>query len=279
MRALPLLCLLAIGMSGCSETGNSPGEAETATFHERVLARIDVGDASGPLTDAIWAARLRFGDPEAYGRRGWRRARVFELDGALADLNEAIRRRPDYGFAYASRGFVHRMRLQLDLAETDLNEAVRLEPSWFDAYLLRSGLLLHRGDLEGARRDLDVALGLYPSGPALASRCLVAVRLGEETAEARCVAAFAARDERSYWVPLIQGGLLMLRTELAGARRAIDKSLALLPRNPQALLLRGHLRSRIGDIDGGSADIEAARSTLPSVDALVQALFGPLPSP
>ncbi len=275
LRFAPLLGLLAI--AGCGEAADSSAEARTATFHEREFARIDVGDASMLFTDALWATRRGLGDPEAYGRRGWRRAGVFELDHALGDLDEAIRRRPAYGFAHPSRGFAHRMRLRLDLAEADLNEAVRLEPWWSDAYLLRSGLLLHRSDLEGARRDLDTALCLAPNkGPALASRCLVAVRLGEERSEEHCEAAFAVRDERSYWTHLIQGGVLTLRSDLAGARRAVDKSIALLPRNPHALLLRGHLRRRDGDVDGGVADMDAARAILPSVDAILEALLGPL---
>lgn len=217
-------------MAGRDGGPDPSAEAGMATFHERVVARLNVRDASGPFTDAIWIARLWVGEPEACGRSGWHRSGVFELDDALDDLDEAIRRRPGYGFAYANRGFVYRMRLRLDLAEADLNEAVRLEPRWFDAYLLRSGLLLHRGDLEGARRNLDTALRRFPDGPALAIRCLVAVRLDEEGAEARCKAAFAALDERSHWTPLILGGLLMLRNDLAGAQRAIDNSIALLPR-------------------------------------------------
>ena len=59
MQALPLLCLLATAVAaGCGESTDPAAGAGKATYHERIVARLDVKDAPGPLADGMWAVRL-----------------------------------------------------------------------------------------------------------------------------------------------------------------------------------------------------------------------------
>ena len=74
------------------------------------------------------------------------------------------------------------------------------------------------------------------------------------------------------------GGLNLLRNDVKAARADVAESLNRMPRNPHALLLRGHIKLRTGDAAGAAADLEAARSILPSIETVMHALLGPLPS-
>jgi hypothetical protein len=122
-------------------------------FSNRALARLDLRDIQGAVTDLDEAIRLQPEFAGAYLNRGNVLKRLDLFDKALADFNEAIRLDPGYAAAYSNRGLVHVRTGKHHLAREDFDQAIQLVPDFSNAIYERARLKeLHR-EYPGAIAD------------------------------------------------------------------------------------------------------------------------------
>ncbi|RDS81895.1 tetratricopeptide repeat protein [Dyella psychrodurans] len=254
----------------------------------------DGGNATAPKTASDYAL---LGD--AHLSRG-------ETKAALDDLDEAIRMAPDQAAYYVSRAKAHEADKQPDLALTDLDKSLSLDPKSVDALLLRAQLRYTHKDPAGATADVTAAGALVPAGSTQA-RLIAAmyiqldqpaaalpilddwIRLHREDAmlgnvlNARCWARSlsnqmlddalsdcrkAIRRDGENPAYLDSLGMVQLRLgHYPEAIKAYEQAVAQRPRSAWSRYGLGLAKIRNGQKDDGDADLVAARTLDPQIDA------------
>jgi tetratricopeptide (TPR) repeat protein len=184
----------------------------------------------------------------AYLDKGW-------LDMALADFADALR---------------------LDRTNADLFEDIGLadadkgdKADAVTAYLSASSIYLDRKAYKAAIEEADKAIGVSPQDPeALNARCWARAvgDTGLDLAEADCLRSLAVKPNAGD----VLDSLAFVRFRQGRFDEALNGFGAALIQNPkqaESLYMRGIVKLRLGDADGGQADVAAAQtqdSTLPA---------------
>ncbi len=139
----------------------------------------DQSDA-GAASDAHGAAPKTAAE---YALRGQAHLSRGEPHAAVADLDEAIRMLPDQSAYYVARATAHAADKRPDAAITDLDKSLSLDPKNVDALLMRAELRLAQKDRTGAASDVAAASALAPSGSTRArSVAALYIQLDQPTA-------------------------------------------------------------------------------------------------
>jgi tetratricopeptide (TPR) repeat protein len=144
------------------------------------------------------------------------------------------------------------------VAECDAALAVR--PQFLPAHRQRAEALLALGRLPEAGAALDRCLeGGMRSLAVLRARGIIHARLNEhEAAVSVYTQALALKRWWSTDVAVLRGWSYLEMGAWRPARTDFDDALRLWPQHVEALLGRAEARVRLGDVDGGTADAEAA---------------------
>lgn len=244
-------------------------------------------------------------DGAGFMRRGLAYASRGELQPALADLTRAAQLEPRNSQFLYQRGLLYRRNHQPQLALEDFNASLGLDPKNIEAHLARAQLELpdiHAGvedDLDAVDRlapaeadvrrtlgDLYHEIGQYAAAihqydlwidhhqdedilqQALTSRCglQAAANIDLKRAMQDCDRALQLPPDSDHSIVLCNRSLVYLR--LGRFDRAIaddTASIALQPKSPRPLYLRGVAELRKGLKDQGQADLAAAQKLQPDI--------------
>jgi tetratricopeptide (TPR) repeat protein len=181
----------------------------------RSIARLQLGDASGALSDADETLR-RLPEEQsasAFHARGGARSKLRDFGGALQDYNRAIHLNPEFVEAYVSRGNaryhlrdvagfldyrmafrIHPGRAAEELARILIGDAeenasevlancdqhLRINPRDFTAHVRRALTLGLLGRPSEGQADLDQACELVPDAPGYVAMVIEAIRSRED---------------------------------------------------------------------------------------------------
>jgi len=229
-----------------------------------------------------------------------------EPKAAVADLDEAIRMAPDQATYYVARARARMTDKQPDAALADLDKSLSLDPKNVDALLLRAELRFAHKDLAGATADVTAASALVPAGSTQArSIAGVYVRLDQPAAalpmlddwirlhaedamlgsalNERCWArglsnqmlddalkdcrkAIRRDGEKPAYLDSL--GLVQLRLRhYPESIKAYEQAITQMPRSAWSRYGLGLAKIRSGQTDAGHADLVAARSLDPEIEA------------
>jgi tetratricopeptide (TPR) repeat protein len=199
---------------------------------------------------------------------------VGQVDAARADIEAALAQNSQAADAYALRSVLGVVQNQREAALVDARRAVEIDPASSAAAIALSYALQASLDLPGAREVLVKATEKDPQNALawarLAELELMLGNLSGSVANAQKAADLAPSLSRAQMV-LGFSGLAALDTRMAG--EAFDRAIALDSADPLAHLGRGLTRIRLGNLDEGRGEIEAAVA-LDSSNALLRAYLG-----
>lgn len=242
----------------------------------------------------------------AYSRRGAATASRGDLAGALRDFDRACELEPEVAGHYTQRSAVLVALKRFDAALGDLEMALKLEPGDADARLRRALVLEVRKDLEGALADVQVLdntispqshirlamARLYLRHQqfeqalpqlnqwitahgsearldvALNARCWAKAMLNIDLDAALedCNAAVESQPANISYLDS-RAWVQIRRARYRDAMNDFQRAAKVGSLPAWSLYGRGITRYRLGDQEGGQADIDAARKALPLIDA------------
>jgi tetratricopeptide (TPR) repeat protein len=187
-------------------------------------------------------------------------------DLAVRDLDRSIELDSSQSFPFIVRGSSYDDLGQRDRALEDFGKAIALDPKSAAAYFNRGLTYARKGDNEHALRDYDRAIELDPTDPAVfANRCRLRI-LVDRAAEGLTDCNEALRIDPSQGaVFAFRGWAYLALRQLGDARTDFDKALAASPNSAPSLYGRGLARRLSGDVEGGNADISAAKRINPRI--------------
>jgi len=212
-------------------------------------ALLDAGDSDGALRAADAAVAAAESNPQAYRCR----FRVYlaraQDEDALADITRAIELAPANANYLAARGELHLARHEYDAALKDLDAAIEADDANALTYRLRAELYVAQKRPELALGDAMKAVELAPDDAAAYVIRGDAFSMTKEYSKA-CAdyvrATEVDADDVKAWRTL---GLHELEIEKKprGAIDALDKAIALEPRDASSRLLRAKARLATDD--------------------------------
>jgi tetratricopeptide (TPR) repeat protein len=151
-------------VASCTRLLKDPrkGVSVGVTYSLRAVAKADLGDYDGAISDSNQVLDLLGPSKAAFNTRGSAWVEKGELEKALADFSEALRLDPNWAFVYVNRGRVYFEQRKYDKEIEDLDTAIRLMPGYAIAYNNRGIARLYKGDYDNAIKDFDTASKLDP---------------------------------------------------------------------------------------------------------------------
>jgi tetratricopeptide (TPR) repeat protein/membrane protease YdiL (CAAX protease family) len=265
-----------------------PDNAEA--YAARTAGYLGLGEYAEAVRDADKAIALAPDQFSNYNNRGMSHQQLGRWDQALEDFAEAMRLAPDHPYSYSARAAAYLAREEYDLAVADATQAIQRGPDDADHYHTRGAALARKGDHDGAIRDFSRAMELQPGladlyveradarcakkdyGKAIADYDKF-LRLRSDDAEGysrrasahRAVGAAdaARRDEQRSRELLVAQHIASASTSMESARPAaaldaLNKALALDPRNVDAYESRAPAYAQLGNRRAAIADYDEA---------------------
>lgn len=256
---------------------------------DRGLARYDQGRFDLALADFNAALKLDPDNDAAINGRAYVEVRNGDNDGAIRDESRAIELNPEWAQPWLNRGVAYLDKGWFDMALADFADALRLDRTNADlfedigladadkgdkadavtAYLSASSIDLDRKAYREAIKEADKAIGVSPQDPeALNARCWVraVADTGLDLAEADCLRSLAVKPNAGD----VLDSLAFVRFRQGRFDEALKGFGAALIQNPkqaESLYMRGVVKLRLGDADGGQADVAAAQTRDPTIAA------------
>lgn len=241
----------------------SPARADR---YESCFDRTDPDKAIVACTSLINNETMTtFGAAAVHVSRGLAREDKGAFDGAFTDFRQAMTYRPTYELAYHSRGRLYFRVREYDRAIRDANSAIKLDAKDALAYDLRAIALAELGRAEEARADTAKSAALAGDSALVNNaRCWLraVVNRDLDTALAACDVSIAKEPRATNFDS--RGFVNFRLGKLAQARADYDASLALKPRSPHSLFMRGVILRRAGGKEGDT-DISAAIALNPNI--------------
>ena len=183
-------------------------------------------------------------------------------DEAINLLHETVRLEPDNPINLRNRARWFTEAGQHERALADLEEAHRMDPMDLEVIKERAEVFAAMGRPVDAIAALDDGVARYrSSAQSLNNRCWVRALIGRQLAEAEadCQAALKLRPD----TPNILGSYALVALRAGRFDEAVkryDRSLEKGPKRATALYGRGLAKLRLGDENGGQADLAAAKA-------------------
>jgi len=192
----------------------------------RGIVRFWTGDVDGAAEDFDTAAGLDPAERVAMNGRGLVALQQQRHLDAVIEFSMSLRNHPDDVFILGVRGQAYAGMREWDKALADLRKIRELRPDNEDVDYQEVAILLEADRLEEA---------------------------------ATAAAALAGRDPADVEAMLLHASVLERKGDAGAAEALLDSALANAPDDPLLLLDRAAIRFRRGDVDGGRADVAAAR--------------------
>jgi tetratricopeptide (TPR) repeat protein len=269
----------------------------SASFNNRGVAKVGVGDLDGALKDFTAALdkspsfvdavknrgivhklagaydlavadfsralRLDRNSPDLYNLRGSALLDKDEYDGAVADFDRAIAIDRNYAKAFVNRGQAHYFKRNFDKALADFDQAARLQPNDPLGFVNRAMARMDKGDFKNAIADYDRAIKLDPKNAAFYTRRGEAWRLQGDLERSLADHDFAIRLKPSEDAFNNRALTLKDQGKLAEAQSDCSEAILLNPSFDLAYTNRGLVRRLAGDLRGSIADLDRAVSLAP----------------
>jgi tetratricopeptide (TPR) repeat protein len=254
---------------------------------------------------------------DALARRGLAAASRRDYPAAVADLDRALALEPKNVSLLYARSRAHFRAGQQDAAIADLDTALAIEPKNSLILVQRAESFFNTGHADKAKADADAAVALPPGDPAVPLRAAgLYVRMAElpraidlydawiaanpkdagvtsayaelcwargiqgtDLARATTDCARALKEGDHTPIALVGRGLVRLRQgQLDAAIADEDNAIRLAPRSPWALYARGLAKLRKGQKAAGEADVSSALAMSPNLAQMAARNGLPRPS-
>ena len=201
-------------------------------------------------------------------------------DESLAELQVAVRLSPNSAVFHDRLGEVLSRFVETDAARREFEKALQCDPRLADAHINLSLVLAQQGELDEAAAHLDRALELLGNSREAARAHFLRAKIWAAQDQMEKAAIELKRAVRlkpgfaDAWSDL--GAVLRLERDYDGAEAALDKAVALEPKNPE-------IEYRLGqaELENGKADaavrhlkvaIEYTPDNRPTLYTLMRAL-------
>lgn len=236
--------------------------------------------------------------PEPYQLRAIAKLQLGDYHGAMTDIESAIRLNPFQPALYYVRGFIYRHDEQYALAEDDFTKALSLTPHNRTYLTLRADVRARQDNFSGAIEDIDFLLRQEPHSPSLLfERGVVCLQMRDTSAAEQAFSEAVIYDTQNpqKWsalgmIHLVQNKeqeaysalsrAISLGSEWAGDyinrgiisyrrhdyRSAVldyDKAVEMAPRDADVYYNRGMLRAELGDYNHALEDYDRAIALAP----------------
>jgi tetratricopeptide (TPR) repeat protein len=257
-------------ISACTkviDSGRESAKSLAGAHNNRGSAHRDLGDDERALADFNAAIKLDAGSPYLYINRGNALLKSGELKGAIADFNAAIYIDESAILAVIGRGNAFLRQGQPAQAIVDFNRAVTLDPRSPTPVYRRAIAHARLRHIEEALADYDKAIDLDPSDWSFWNgRCWFRATEGVDLDLALKDCDEAVRLNPKSTAAIDSRAFVFLKLgRLEEALAAYDLVIAKDPNNAWPLYGRGLAKKRLGDGEGGAADMGAAEAKKPGV--------------
>jgi serine/threonine protein kinase/tetratricopeptide (TPR) repeat protein len=225
----------------------------------RAEARRQLGDPEGALADATSAIELDPSNAQAWLIRATLHEDAGRIDEAIVDLNAVIERNTGVPRAWEHRGEIRAKKNDLQGAIADLTKAIELAPREDKPWLNRADARKRSGDLEGSLADLTKAIEVAPDQPngwyARGKIRHALHQLEPAMADLNRACELTSNAARA----VLERGLVFLdEGDFGRAEQDFTRANELEPGAAPPLENRGIARLRLGNREGGIADLEKA---------------------
>lgn len=258
-----------------------PASEARFAYQNRANIRMDRGDYDGALSDMSDAIRFMPRNAKLYFNRALLWQLKKDKDKAFEDINKALEIDARETNALNSRGILSLERGDYDGALRDLNEVVRLKPKYDHAYAMRGFYWQQRGDLDRALADLNRAVELEDKGEGYDHfrRAEIFRYRGDLDAALRDLDEAGRRSPEKIPAMLARGLVLEKKGDLAGARAQFERVVK-SPRADRnsaeidAVQARETAAARLAALDSG----DAPPSILPAPEKAANSTSIPTPA-
>lgn len=195
----------------------------------------------------------------AWSGRGMTRVMQGDVEAAGPDFDKASELNPNDHMAIHGRGMIAMTEERYIDAVVEFSVALRAAPDDPFALAMRASAYLGLKDYRRALADLDRVATLTPGLEADVNRAGVLVEAGRAAEAVPIMDAAAQRDPANVDVRNLQGTIREAAGDLEGAEAAFSEGLAIESDHPVVLIARARVRLLRGDLEGGRADLAAAR--------------------
>ncbi len=226
-------------------------------YFYRGIAKYNLGDIRGALTDFDSSVRLNPIFTNGYHFRAISESRVGQYDKALEDLEKAIELRPGNIGIYYSRGVTNFLAQKFDEALRDFDFYISREKSDASAYLNRGATKLFLKDTLNAINDYNKAIKLNPKDPEgyIRRGRIHAARLEYDKAVKDMDSAIE-RDPESTMAYFTRAIMYHEQQNYNAAMADFNKVLEVEPGNALTLYNRALLSARVGDFEAALSDLD-----------------------
>ncbi len=194
-------------------------------YNNRGSAKSDLGNNQEAIGDYDLAIAINPQDAMAYYNRGNTKYYLGNKQGAITDFDKAIAINPQYAKAYNNRGFAKSDLGNKQEAISDYDLAIALNPQYADAYNNRGSAKSDLGNNQEAISDYDLAIAINPQD----------------------AHAYYNRGHTKYYLGNKQGAIIDL-----------DRAIALDPQYTKAYMIRGITKLVLGNKQGAISDFDRA---------------------
>ncbi len=267
---------------------HSQGDDEKALADFSAAIRIDPKLAGayrnrGMIHKSLWqfdeamadfdeAIRLEPQTFEGYVNRAVLCRETGDLDGAIAGYSEAIRVDPNREAFYVARAYVWRMKGDLQRQIADFSEAIRVNPNSAGAYQDRGRCWMTLAKYDQAAADFTEVIRLrtaWPDGHVMRGWARVMHREPEQAlADAAKALRLAPEFARAYELRAVAH---LMKRDVPAALADAERYLKLEPTLPSGNVLRGSIRTILGQHDEAAADFAKAQEKAPQLDSFFAA--------
>ncbi len=270
LRANAQRNLQNLGSLDAARQATKSSPTTSTEFVARGIAYAKLGQNEQALSDFAQAIKLNPDNAGAYSDRSDIYSRLGQMDLALQDLNQAIKIAPNDAGALNNRGALKARLRQHEQALEDFNNSIRAAGHADIAVLNnRSNTYFALKQYDNAIADITALIALDPNSPgAFNTRCWYRAIAKKELDEALADCNEALRQLPDDPATLDSLGFVYFRmANYPAAIKTFDSALALNPRLPASLYVRGQAKARSGDEKGGAADMAAAIALSPGIAA------------
>jgi tetratricopeptide (TPR) repeat protein/S1-C subfamily serine protease len=232
---------------------------EAYAYTNRGIAKRDLGDKEGAISD--WSQAIKFNPnfAKAYNNRGFVNSELGNRQRALADFDRAIIINPNYANAYYNRAYVKSDLGDSQKAITDLNRAIEINSNYRSIYYKPGAFKSKLSDKEREYSSYSQAIKINPGNvAAYYKRGIVKLELGDRSGSIDDLDRAIKINSNYTSAYNIRGNAQLALNDKYGAIYNYDIAIKLNPKNATYYFNRGIVKVALGDKQGAITDYSTA---------------------